>query len=376
MKKEHWTYRLGGLLLWGVAMLFVGCSANDDDAEQSADNLLQIVPYIADYQEMETRAGGEATPPSGYYELNEENITKDISVGLFLLSTNSEWAENPPTPKYIRYSNGLWHSREGTDFYYLVFGFMPHTENMTTSIVKENGLYKLTIGGISAVVEDDICFVTGVKGGEYIEDVFHSDPLVQGAFDYKGKAKDNYIRLLMDHLLASIQFKVKVDPTYDALRTIKLKSMKLTTPTGAITATIKLKPNKTGISPIDEIGFTSGVGSSSVTLYESKDGEDGLTLSSTTVLSEELSPCYHVPFETALGNMLTLETTYDVYDKNVTADHPKGNLIRRDCKAFNTLPTGKTGGRGEKATINLTVNPTYLYMLSEPDLDNPTMTVN
>ena len=28
-----------------------------------------------------------------------------------------------------------------------------------------------------------------------------------------------------------------------------------------------------------------------------------------------------------------------------------------------------------QAQVNLTVNPTYLYVLSEPDLDNPTITV-
>jgi hypothetical protein len=26
--------------------------------------------------------------------------------------------------------------------------------------------------------------------------------------------------------------------------------------------------------------------------------------------------------------------------------------------------------------LTLTVNPTYLYVLSEPDLDNPTITIN
>jgi hypothetical protein len=65
-----------------------------------------------------------------------------------------------------------------------------------------------------------------------------------------------------------------------------------------------------------------------------------------------------------------METTYNVYDR-------KGNLIRKDCKAKNVLnlPTGGLT-RGQKYTFNLTVNPTYLYVLSDPDLDNPTITVN
>ena len=72
---------------------------------------------------------------------------------------------------------------------------------------------------------------------------------------------------------------------------------------------------------------------------------------------------------------LILTSVYDVYDR-------KGNLIRKGCKATNTivlqdLLTGQiTTERGKRYTINLIVKPTYLYMLSEPDLDNPTVKIN
>jgi hypothetical protein len=69
-----------------------------------------------------------------------------------------------------------------------------------------------------------------------------------------------------------------------------------------------------------------------------------------------------------LSSNLTLVCTYDVYDTN-------NNLTRQNCKAENKLPGG-TVNRGEWRTVNLTVNPTYLYMLSEPDLDNPSITMN
>ena len=64
--------------------------------------------------------------------------------------------------------------------------------------------------------------------------------------------------------------------------------------------------------------------------------------------------------------------TAEVYDKN-------GNLSRKDCSATNTLDlsqlfSGKAR-RGYRYTVNMIVTPTYLYMLSEPDLDNPTVKV-
>ena len=79
-------------------------------------------------------------------------------------------------------------------------------------------------------------------------------------------------------------------------------------------------------------------------------------------------------------------TKYDVYDKNVTREHPHGNLVRQDQYAENKinidalfdeegLIDGMTMERGTRYKLNLKVYPTYLYMMSEPDLDNPTMEI-
>jgi hypothetical protein len=72
---------------------------------------------------------------------------------------------------------------------------------------------------------------------------------------------------------------------------------------------------------------------------------------------------------------MILTSVYDVYDKN-------GNLVRPDCEATNTmvlkdlLTEQTTTQRGKRYTVNMTIQPTYLYMLSEPDLDNPTVTIS
>jgi hypothetical protein len=73
--------------------------------------------------------------------------------------------------------------------------------------------------------------------------------------------------------------------------------------------------------------------------------------------------------------ILAMTSVYDVYDK-------KENLIRKDCTATNTkalkdILTGQTEARrGYRYIINLTVQPTYLYQLSEPDVDNPEIVIN
>ena len=72
---------------------------------------------------------------------------------------------------------------------------------------------------------------------------------------------------------------------------------------------------------------------------------------------------------------LKLTSVYDVYDK-------KGNLIRESCMATNTLilkelfSEQNESRRGCRYTIKMTIQPTYLYVLSEPDLDDPTVTLD
>ena len=71
---------------------------------------------------------------------------------------------------------------------------------------------------------------------------------------------------------------------------------------------------------------------------------------------------------------LIVTSKYDVYDTN-------NNLIRKGCEATNTIPLSLFAhqdefSRGTRYTVNMTIEPTYLYMLSEPDLDNPSITID
>ena len=75
---------------------------------------------------------------------------------------------------------------------------------------------------------------------------------------------------------------------------------------------------------------------------------------------------------------LTLVCTYDVYAIDIV-NNKIGSRVREDCVAVNDL-SGLTGlvtmTRGQKTTINLTVEPTYLYQLSDDEIDNPRIKVD
>jgi len=162
----------------------------------------------------------------------------------------------------------------------------------------------------------------------------------------------------MDHLYAAAQFRLEIDSEYAALRTIKLKTMTLRTDYGSVIATITLTHNTTGVSPVSSVAYTASGSSDAVVIFNSDAGE-----ALKTTESLDINAC----FAPTLSNNLTLVTTYDVYDS-------KDNLIRQNCKATNKLPN-LDATRGQKVQVNMTVNPTYLYVLSDPDLDNPTITI-
>ena len=77
---------------------------------------------------------------------------------------------------------------------------------------------------------------------------------------------------------------------------------------------------------------------------------------------------YMVP-DNVFINKLELETEFEVYNK-------KGDKIA-ERTAVNKLtePLAELQ-RGEERTLLLTIDPSYLYVLSDPDLDNPTITID
>jgi hypothetical protein len=298
------------------------------------------VPYIAAYQSNDVLSRRAVSAGYSAYTPNQ-----DIAIGLYLLP------EATPSVKLLRYTSGAWHSQTtvANNKDYTIYGFMPKKDPISSSITQNAGNVVLTLSNVDAVSPDDICFITGV------DDL--TGDLLQGQFGYKGKSDENYIRLLMDHLFASVKFNFSVDTDYSKLRTIKLKSLKLTTSSAPMTATITLTPNTTDAYPATVEFISQGGESTPATFFESTEGEQIPTTTTSFV-------CCFAP---SASSTLSLVTTYDVYDS-------KGNLIREDCEATNKLPDLEAQ-RGWQVTLNLKIAPTYLYQLSEPDLDNPTITI-
>ena len=340
------------ILLIAVAVLLNACSSGDSGAQpdptddKPVQKEIQVMTYASHFAETEL---SHRAAPTGFSAYTPDKTT---NMGIYMLLP-ADWAT--PKEEKIIYTN-KWHAyfEVTSDKTYTVYGYMPKTGDMSSSLAKstENAA-TLTISNIKPITTDDICIITGVKAAD--------EGLKEGQFSwYWPVGDDNYkIYILMDHLYAAALFRLKIDADYAQLRTIKLKTMTLRTECKSVNATISLTHNTTGASPISGVVFAPSVSSEDFLVFNSDAG---------TALDKDTPVDINACFAPTLSNNLTMVTTYDVYDR-------KGNLIRENSTATNKLPN-LAAVRGQKVQVNLTVNPTYLYVLSEPDLDNPTIKIN
>ena len=379
----------------GVPVEVRGIVAEYDEADEAkeaneANKTYETYESYGTYKTYDTRAW---TVPSGYslYE-GEDPITV-----FFTQDGQPAGAGESPEEEFFFKSGDKWRVSK-TDLaaatYYL-YGYMPHDNSITTTIsstatANDNSAYSngavLTLTNLPAITPNDFCVIIGATNGKdyYRENEDYSvTSLARGNFAYEARTTGesgtggNYVYLLFDHLYAAMQVRIRVHGAYDALRTIKLKELKLKTYAGDMqtkkkaNATITLAKKTDGSDPISSIVFTPVPGDEVAEGSMFKD-DDGMTL--TTDYSTYI--CYFV----SLGvTKFILESTYDVYDKNPSPNHPEGNLVRENCTATNTIVLSNLVSsqtetrRGAQYTINLTVQPTYLYMMSEPDADDPNL---
>ena len=351
MRERFHIFHQTVLLLMMAAVLLSACSSESPEAqtvpagEVPVDHVVHLMPFTSSYVES---GSTHRAAPVGY---SNYLLDKATEMGIYMLLP-ADYAN--PIEKSIKYDGAKWHALFSVENNktYAVYGYLPKLTGMSSSLAKstdDDDPATLTISGMKPVTTDDICIITGVKETE--------SGLKEGSFSWKHEIEgdDYFIYMLLNHLYASVQFNVKVDEEYAKLRTIKLKSMTLKTDYESVSATVSLTHNTTGVVPITSVAYTptaTDESSSEAVIFTGEEG--GTALDKTTPLA--ISAC----FAPTLSDQLTLVSTYDVLDS-------QGNLIREDCEATNKIPN-LDASRGQRVQLNLTVNPTYLYVLSDPDL--------
>ena len=269
---------------------------------------------------------------------------------------------------------------------YYFYGYMPkgEGEDNVTIVPYDNDFRKgavMTLNDLNAVTPNDICVIVGVKGYGATGNTAVPDmksPSRLGVFDFKPDTDGNNLFLLIDHLYAGLKFNMKLGTTYSQLRRIKVRSVNLVPENGnsnvieKVRATVEIVANDNGYNPIVPIYSGSGVNIGGEVTYEvTSEGtnpESAELFSGEKELTQEYQSFFGC-FCPATNSNFTLKTTYDVYDR-------KGNPIREGETATNSIKLEQSLTAGQIHTVNITVQPTFLYMLSDPDLDNPTFEVS
>jgi len=317
-------------LLMVAGLLLVGCKGDDGgDGAQGAQLLLSGVTRGATGE-------GENGNVMAYLHYGTT-----VTGGLFNYTGGDTWASDltlSPSSSVFR-----------------MYGFMPYDPLMTSTLTSasSDGAV-LTIDNVDPVGATDLCVVTGVRAGN--TPVAATPERGTFYFDFTTGSRC-YVRLLMDHLMGRVLLQLRIGSEYHRLRGITLKKLQLRVAgMSKVTATVTLRRDV----GIQYVGYSSGATADA--LYDVWSGKQALTESYAPFLGA------NVAVSSDVLDRLSLVATYDIYDA-------EGNPIRRNETAENTLSAAaSTVRRGEEKTIRLTVEPSYLYVLS--DWDAPTFKVD
>ncbi len=357
MITDKMTYRwLWSCLIVGGLLLMAACSDIHEELPQPSP---VSEPELGSPLELRS-----VTRTSGATQIGDATCP-NIKV---ILTSETEVVKNG----YFRYQVGTgWTSdlsvKEEQQYY--LYGHMPETitESTITYTKPQGGNYSdgidISMTNLPAITTDDVCVIVGV---ERVDGITTNTPNVTpGVFSYlSGIWGKNFVNLLMGHIYGGLELNFKLDADYAKLRSIHLKTITLSTNYNHVNATIQLRQGK----GIDQAIFTKvdNTSSNPITMLNAETPETVLDdrYTVTALKLSKLAYCFPSIFA-AEGATLSIETTYDVYDRTKNknlGERTSTNKLRITSSAIKP---------GQKKTVILTVQPTYLYVLSDGDLDNP-----
>ncbi len=367
----------------GVMILTVmsSCSSNQEDGLEVpvSGGTLQVMPLSSSFVDVRPMTRADNLPDGYIWYQNLSSATNPAyaNIGMFMTPERKS-----PSADYIyQLSDKTWKSTirvdQGTDYY--MYGFMPRqgAESSSITALNNDNDYskgaKIHLSNFKTFTPADVCVVVGVRKATAAEKTEGTAQSVVnlGAFNYEGGAEnENAAFILLKHIYSGLQFRAVIDKDYHKLREIKFTKVELIAKNmeSTVDIDVTITANDTGADPLTELAFSnyaSAVESNTIELfpwtgsvaeYQLKESEDNMFLG-----------C----FTPGKCSEFVVRTTYNVYDK-------AGNRIRQGCVAENQInesivPGLKDIEAGEVYTVTCTVKPTYLYVLSEPDLDNPTI---
>ena len=372
-----------------LTLIMSGCTGDDTPEDNRTMHLMTASQLFTETTTQVTRA-----LPAGY-EVLDMSTTTAFPNSKDMLAFITPEKDNPTSSDiFIRrftYFND-WQTnitiKDATTPYY-IYGFIPlgddTSDEVAISLLSGKTSYKdgakLTIKRLKAMTASDVCIISGIKKTNASTDDIVNAGIVPGQFEYQfnnSSENPDYAYMLLDHLYAKVNLQMCIDETYNTLRTIKVRQIKLQllNPDNReqglnnVTAEVTLTANTTGSNPVTGITFTTNAtGGEPMTVFTDNSGQ--MLTTDYVNIGIPAYTLFKAPDNATVKNQyIRIVSDYDVYDKS-------DNLIREVRNLQNTFTLGLTSPNqkaGLAHIIKMKVQPTYLYVLSEPDLDSPTIT--
>lgn len=352
MIEGRMTYRWLWSCLVAGSLLLTGCTdRSEDDLQQPEQGVPLQLGAV-------TRTEGAAS------YTGSQNIRIYLTNDAGMVNENGEfsasgWASN-------------LNVKEESQYY--IYGYMPSTILATQTAPDggySNGI-NLTFSDLPAITTNDIFIVVGVQRVKAAS----SATVTEGNYGYlSGINTQNYVNLLMAHLFTGLEIRFRLDADYAKVRSIHLRECTLTYTYNDVYAVVNIRKGQgIGTPSITKTG-TSIERTLSLLLVDNTGNSDAEVVLDKTTTSTPVSPkqAYCAPCLYTDNTEITITSKYDVYDKS---NHKIGNT-RTSVNTLNTTwPESNPAAPGMKKTVTLTVKPTYLYILSDNDLDNPVITLS
>ena len=396
------TYYLGLLLCLMSGLLLEACSsdsASDSRPDNSSSERTVRLSagarqYHVDDAEMASAPGLTRTVTYPDPSTEWVPITPTDNMLVFVTKKKDSPTASDVLSRIFYSTTSGWQSNititdAGPDNHYLIYGFMPiDAENVSIRLLSTNTNYKagatMSINGLKVLTQTDPCVIVGVGK---LETSTSDVTLKWGTFDFTFKEGTSdvtdYMSILLDHIYSRYHFKVKIDADYAQLRTIKITKMTLealndagTQTLATVNATVNIQANTTNSNPLSSVTFSRNVGARMVTLFDkttttNTSYTNGIVLDKINTDFQEAGFCL-APGDQRIFRLTTEYEVYDREDKQIRTNKVSNTFNTanfKDKKITNTAP-------GLEHTIQIIVNPTYFYVLSDSDLDNPTITIN
>ena len=384
-----------------IALIAIMQACSDDAPERRGElQQVELIPYYNIYSETEVGTRARDTELFGtsdddynakykpYANLVPQSDTAYANIRVYMTSGTEIATQGNFTFRAYKqkWTSSVW-VEENKEYY--VYGFMPATVASDASLTMNEGSYTnkaiLTLNNLDAVTPADVCVIVGVKGLKKSDHAVVNEQIVVtpiaesgiqiGQFQYTGQSKTdgNYIYLLLNHLYSCLNMEYRVGENYDKLRTIRLRrvAILLTGDQGAKVSKRNITVTIDGANyDVTDTPATGTTLSDTAVIYDKTRSNQGEVIPVRTSGLSLPVPGYFTP---ELNNNFVIVSTYDIYDK-------KGNLVRANQTAENVITPDQlsivsTQKRGYVYTLKFIIEPTYLYQLSEQDLDNPTVRI-